>query len=59
MIGEMFKLSYPTRVKRYPIACLFIKVPQNEVDVNVEPSKCTVLLHNLVLLIQSDFTHCV
>ena len=28
--------------------CLFIKVPQNEVDVNLEPGKHAVLLHHTV-----------
>ena len=28
--------------------CLFIRVAQSEVDVNVEPGKSAILLHNLV-----------
>jgi len=28
--------------------CLFIEVPQNEVDVNLEPGKHAVLLHYMV-----------
>jgi len=51
----MFKLAYPTQAKRYPIVCLFIKVPQNEVDVNLEPGKYDVLLHNLVWLVCKNF----
>lgn len=45
VIRDVFKSSYTN--KRFPVMCLFISVPQSEVDVNLEPGKHSILLHNL------------
>jgi len=48
-----------SEVVRYPVAYLHLTVPPADVDVNLEPNKTRVLLHNKVLLLVLCTCYCV
>jgi len=52
LLREYFNQALPSSdVVRYPVAFIHLTVPPAEVDVNLEPNKTRVLLHNQVLLL--------
>jgi len=52
LLREYFTQTLPSSdVVRYPIAFLHLTVPPANIDVNLEPNKSRVLLHNKVLLV--------
>jgi len=52
LLREYFNQTFPSSdVVRYPIAFIHLTVPPADIDVNLEPNKTRVLLHNQVLLI--------
>jgi len=55
LLREYFTQALPSSdVVRYPIAFIHLTVPPSNVDVNLEPNKTRVLLHNQVLLLSSS-----
>ena len=40
--------AFPSQTGRYPVAMVNISVLPEELDVNLEPNKTSVLLHNIV-----------
>ena len=48
MIRQAFVSAFPALATRYPIAVVCIDMLPGDLDVNLEPNKTTVLLHNLV-----------
>ena len=49
LLREYFNQALPSSdVVRYPVAFLHLTVPPADVDVNLEPNKSRVLLHNKV-----------
>jgi len=50
LLRDYFNQAVPSAdVVRYPVAFLHLTVPPAEVDVNQEPNKSQVMLHNKVL----------
>ena len=48
LLKQMFTEAFPSQSGRYPVAVVMISVPPADVDVNFEPNKTSVLLHNMV-----------
>ena len=48
IVREAFTEAFPSQMSRFPVAVVIINVLPEEVDVNLEPNKTSVLLHNMV-----------
>jgi len=52
LLREYFTQALPSSdVVRYPVAFIHLTVPPADVDVNLEPNKTRILLHNQVSLL--------
>ena len=48
VVREAFLEAFPSQTGHYPVAVVMISVLPEDVDVNLEPNKTKVLLHNIV-----------
>ena len=48
LLNRAYCDAFPSQSGRYPVAVVTISVPSADIDVNLEPNKTSVLLHNMV-----------